>query len=315
MKTRKTLSKENKKYIDKLLAGNDQMFISQEMLEVIKKETGLTRMAIKHQIYDLEFDYNFGYSWGEFDNKTPGKARVYFRCKTCNCKYSMLAIKLRGRTYSNDPICPDHYAKIVTSSKVWREKNRSAQLVSQNLPEAKEKQRVSQLRRHAQPGMKEKYRQIGLALRKDPEYAKRVSSSLREKWKDPEYANKVMNNSKQQYHGSYSGMRYQSLIELSFILWMVSVKRNIGRYNLEGIKWDGNRSYYPDFIVDGNLIVEVKGTLKGFMYQREDEIKRKQSALIEWCKDRKYEQRIVVKKDIPKEFYEKARKVHDKINL
>ena len=310
----KKLSVEEIEFIKKLLKENNVSIVTQKLLKEVKDKLNLNRLQLKRRATAANYSLKIGYSWHEINDKTPGKGHITLKCQVCNKEHVTQLIKLKSRTYSNNPLCPLHYRKVINESSEWREKNRQAQIIAQNRPEVLEKQSLSQKRRHSDPLVKEAYKKIGKDLWKSPEYAKKVSLALRKKWEDIEYANKVLNNSKNQYHGTYNNLKYQSLVELSFILWMENVNRNIKRYNLGGIKWKENKNYYPDFIIDDNIIVEVKGGPDGWMRQRKEEIIEKQKALINWCNNNNYKQRLVFKKDIPKEFYSKARKVHGKIN-
>lgn len=315
MKQQLKLSKREIEFIEKAMLEENISLINQHLLRKIQKELGLNRLQLARRSTKSNKSYKIGYTWNEINDSSPGKVWVSLRCKVCENEYIALNRKIRARTYSDDPLCASHYMKLVSSSQVWKEKNRRAQLIAQNRPETKEKNRISQLRRHAQPGMKEKYRQIGIDQWKNDEYRQKVTLSLKKKWEDPVYARKVFNNSKRQYHGAHEGIKYDSLVELSFILLMIDEQRTIIRYNLNAIKWGKGNNYYPDFIVDGNLIIEIKGSMKGYMNKKEKEILQKQKALANWCENTKYNQRIVLKKDIPKEFYKKAKEIHVKNNL
>jgi hypothetical protein len=308
----KILTENQINYIKTLLEEKKVSIITQDILNKIQNKYGLNRLQIKRRATAAGFKIDIGYEWKEITKNTPKKSYISLKCNVCKNEYVTHLIKLEGRTYSKEPLCPKHYRDIINNSSEWREKNRQAQLKAQNRPEVLEKQRLSQKRRHTDPKVKEQYRQIGKKLWKNKEYAEKVANSLRKKWEDPEYAERVISNSKQQYHGEYENLKYQSLVELAFILWQKSVNKKIERYNLKGIKWNNNKNYYPDFIVNDNTIVEVKGGPNGWMRQRKDEIILKQKALISWCENNEYSQRLVFKKDIPKNFYKKAKEIHVK---
>lgn len=308
----KALTDKQINYIKSLLEENKVSIITQDILNKLQKKYDLNRLQIKRRATAAGFKINIGYEWKEITENTPKKSCVSLKCNICKNEYVTKLIKLAGRTYSKEPLCPKHYRDIINKSEVWREKNRQAQLKAQNRPEVLEKHSLSQKRRHADPKVKEQYRQIAKKLWENEEYTKKVTNSLRKKWEDPEYAERVISNSKQQYHGEYENLKYQSLVELAFILWQKSVNKKIERYNLKGIKWCNNRNYYPDFIVDDNIIVEVKGGPNGWMHQRKEEIILKQNALIAWCSNNEYSQRLVFKKDIPENFYRKAKEIHVK---
>lgn len=308
----KVLTPEQIDYIKVLLKQNKVSIITQDILSKVQNKYDLNRLQIKRRATAAGFKIDIGYEWKEIKDNTPKKSCISLKCNVCKNEYITKLIKLEGRTYSKEPLCPKHYRDIINNSEVWREKNRQAQLKAQNRPEVLKKNSLSQKRRHADPKVKEQYRRIGKKLWENKEYAEKVANSLRKKWEDAEYAERVISNSKQQYHGEYKNLKYQSLVELAFILWQKSVNKKIERYNLKGIKWNNNRSYYPDFIVDNDVIVEVKGGPSGWMHQRKEEIILKQNALIAWCDNNKYSQRLVFKKDIPENFYRKAKEIHVK---
>ncbi|MAH43748.1 hypothetical protein CL614_08590 [archaeon] len=308
----KALTVEEVVYVKQLLEKNNVTIVTQKLMKIISKKLNINRAQLKRRATAVGYNIIIGYAWNEVDNLTAGKAHISLFCNVCKKEYIGQLIKLRGRTYSNEPLCPKHYRDIINNSKVWREKNRQAQLIAQNRPDVLAKQRLSQKRRHADPKVKEHYRNIGKNLWKSKEYAEKVSKGLKKKWEDPEYADRVISNSKQQYHGEYESLKYQSLVELAFILWQKSVNKKIERYNLKGIKWNNNRNYYPDFVLNDDIIVEVKGGPDGWMHQRKEEIILKQNALIEWCSKNNYSQRLVFKKDIPVNYYSKAKEIHVK---
>ena len=310
----KILSETQINFIDSILLKSQHSILTQKDEKIIYEKLGLTRMMVKHRAFKQGIQYEFGYSYDELNKETPGKAKVSLICEVCGCEYITSNAKLLSRTYSNKPLCPTHYREVINNSPEWREKNRKAQLIAQNRKETKDKQIISQKRRHAKPEVKKKYVEIAKELWKDESYRKKVSNGLKKKWEDKEYAEKVLNNSKNQYHGYYHDLRYQSLVELSFILWCKNKNYKIQRYDIDPIKYGNNKNYYPDFIINGDTIVEVKGSPDGFMYQRKKQIIIKQKALQEFCKTSIYKERIVYKKDIPNEFYKLARKIHAEIS-
>lgn len=100
---------------------------------------------------------------------------------------------------------------------------------------------------------------------KDPEYRNKMERIAREKWENPEYARKVIQNSKNGgLKGFYKGLYYDSGYELAWLMILdsegklLSVERAsmyIGYKNTKGKM----SHYYPDFILDGKYLVEVKG--------------------------------------------------------
>ena len=241
----------------------------------------------------------FGYSWAEFQS-TPrlhsiyNKNNLYVKC-SCGKDYVCGVGGFVRRKY-REPICSSCYRKQFVYDVEWRANNRKAQLIAQNRPETLKKQIASQKKRHAQPGMKEKYRQIGKKL-----------------WENAEYREKVIKNSSIAMSGIYEGLTYQSSYELAFIHWSLQKSYSIKRFDLKGIPYvfEGKaHRYYPDFIVNQNRIVEVKGR-GGLYYQKlKWRCDAKDKALKAWCKDHDFYARLVFDSDIPKELIKEARKWH-----
>lgn len=131
-------------------------------------------------------------------------------------------------------------------------------------------------------------------------------------WENPDYRKKVVANSSIAKAGTYHGLSYQSSIELAFILWCEKSGKHIENYAGTGIPytWNGSEHrYYPDFLVDGNLIVEVKG--KRGLYERNfDQNQAKFSALREWCKSKGFCVRVVFDTDLGNRAIKEARKLH-----
>lgn len=80
-------------------------------------------------------------------------------------------------------------------------------------------------------------------------------------------------------------------------------------YELDG----KSRLYYPDFIVDGREITEIKGL--GFIYEKhKDEIETKRKALEYFCcSNKQYQAKFVTDQDIEEEFKKKAKRMANKI--
>lgn len=96
---------------------------------------------------------------------------------------------------------------------------------------------------------------------------------------------------------------------MAFILHYESLGHNIKNFDLEPIEYSlkgKDRSYYPDFIINDELIVEVKG----YYFGKEKEILQKRRALSEWCKDKEYNPVFIQRSQIPKRYVKKAINLH-----
>jgi hypothetical protein len=57
-----------------------------------------------------------------------------------------------------------------------------------------------------------------------------------------------------------SGIKCDSMPEVYYVGCKIARREHIERYEGPPLKYDGGRNWYPDFIVDGGTIVEVKST-------------------------------------------------------
>lgn len=195
----------------------------------------------------------------------------------------------------------------------WVEKNRQAQLISQNKPEQKKKNAE------------------GVSKSWTEERKKKNSELLKNRWKnDPVFAEKAMKNiswtrtaDEDRFRslmkksvgcgglkGIYKNINYDSALELSFILWCEHNNILIKRYDLEPLQYFDEcgvtRRYFPDFIINGDEIIEIKGY--GIFYIKNYE---RNIIKIETLKKSGKKYRIYFSNDIcVKKFYNIARRLH-----
>lgn len=240
----------------------------------------------------------FGYSYAEYQNRPElqspfNKNNLRIDCP-CGKVYITVLFGFHKRKHKA-PVCDDCYRKTYAYDADWKANNSKAQKTAQNRPETLAKQVKAQKLRYQQPGLLDRYRAIGKGL-----------------WEDPEYRKKVVANSSISKAGTYHGLSYQSSIELAFILWCEQNGKHIENYSGEGIPylWNGKaHHYYPDFLVDGNLVVEIKGS--GGIYERDfDQNQAKFTALREWCKINGFGVRVVFDTDLGNRAVKEAKKLH-----
>lgn len=245
----------------------------------------------------------YGYSYKEYlENKRLqneyNKSYIQIFCEKCNAEYVTIIFGFFKRRHKN-PVCNVCYRKYYLYDETWRENNSKAQKISQNKPEVLKRQSEIQKERHKKPGLKEKYIEIGKKL-----------------WENPEYRKKVIGKSGLSKRGVYNNIHYQSLVELSYILWCEKNNVNIINYDKEGISynWEGKQKrYYPDFIVDSNTIVEIKGS--GSIYRRFLEKNQEKFKVLEkWCSENNYKHKIIFDKELGITLRKEAKKIHGKIN-
>lgn len=193
-------------------------------------------------------------------------------CIKCGNKFTYSCVKKFMRNRKNKlhkqklwESCAKCWLVINTKEdQYWIKKNAEAQKIAQNKPEQLQKNR---------DGVRNSW---------DNNRRNKASKILKEKWKNDEaFAQKALYNleninsvkigfGKGGLKGTYQNIYYDSALELSFILWCKENNIQIKRYNLEPIKYfDENnieRSYHPDFIINTNDIVEIKGS--GLWYRK-----------------------------------------------
>lgn len=305
----------------KWLTHNTDAFMLLDVFNEIRSRHNVTSQLMYRLTTKLKI--RVGVNIDQVDVTTPNKMSVRMICDVCGKTYITQCIKIQARRYSEWRLCSDHYRSRLVQTDEYRQRNSSAQIIAQNRPESKKKQSLSQKRRHALPGMKEKYENIAKELWKRPSYQESVSRGLRERWKnslnlqDKCAAGGAYHS---QYQGNYKGIRYQSLAELSFILWAEESGHKIERYKLSPVQWiddEGkSHSYYPDFVLNDLVIVEVKASRRLYgIDPRNDVVEKKFNALVETCKLTQMSARIVyVSEDLAghnKKRYEHAKIVHE----
>lgn len=191
----------------------------------------------------------------------------------------------------------------------WIENNKRSQLIAQNKPEQKKKNAIA------------------VSKSWDDKRKKKASKFLKNRWKnDKVFAQKAIQNLKRNdkehikktfgiggLKGYYKNIFYDSALELSYILWCEQKSISIKRYDLDPIVYNirnKQKLYFPDFIVNEQLIVEIKG--KGLYFAKnklQNLAKTKQAKLLLGDK-------YIILFDNNKEVktnYKKARKLHYEI--
>lgn len=276
---------------------------------------GLSRLTIMRRAHAAGIPLRFGVKFCDFDENTPGRDIVSLRCTQCGEEYLREAYRLHKRKFQIE-LCGKHYVPYITRTDEWRETNRQAQLIAQNRPDVKAKQREAQRKRFAAGGeeLRDRYRKIGKKLWEDDDYRVRQTVAAYKNWDNPDYRDRVISKSKAQYHGVYNGIKYSSLVELSFILWQKSLSNHIKRFDDVGIEYydvtGRRRKYYPDFVMT-MTIVEVKGSGRWYQLHKEN-VRLKHEALKKYCKANNLQCRIVFDRDIPnlKTWRKKAKEIH-----
>lgn len=248
----------------------------------------------------------------QFNTKSISNCSLEGVCARCNNEFKYSSVKKFMRNRKNKlhkkqlwQTCAKCWLVINTSEdKEWIKKNSEAQKVAQNKPSQIQKNR---------DGVRKSW---------DDKRRKKASALLKERWKNDEaFSKKALKNlscdnvkigfGNGGLKGIYEEIYYDSGLELSFIIWCKHKNIFIKRYNKNPIEYtDENnkiRKYYPDFIINNNDVVEIKGS--GLWYRKNFE----RNALKISAAKKEFSSFIVLfDKDEPvKKFYKMARKIHN----
>jgi archaellum component FlaD/FlaE len=142
---------------------------------------------------------------------------------------------------------------------------------------------------------------------KDKQKGKKKSRRKKEK--------EVKHETRLQFRGKYKNISYESLLELAALLLFESSGLSFRNYDLDPIPyWHPTKkkysNYFPDFIVNDFLIIEVKWL--GFLLRKKGkEILSKQAALSDFCeKNQKFACLFMSDKMIEKKYVRMARQTH-----
>lgn len=118
-----------------------------------------------------------------------------------------------------------------------------------------------------------------------------------------------------QYRGVYKKVSYDSCLELACLIHCSKLGLKIRQFDLNPIGYFDptrakERKYFPDFIIEDFLIIEVKWI--GFVFKKKfEQIESKRLALEAFCRyNPQYTSLFVTNKMIPKEAKEAAREYH-----
>lgn len=299
-----------------------EFFVEDNVLATIAKQEDVTTDILYRMISSKNLNIKRFCYLNDLNTHTPTKIHIVSNCSLCGRCYTMLVIKFLGRTYENNNLCQTHYVSSVCKTDIWKRKNSDSQRIAQNKKETKEKQILAQKRRFSNEETRELYRRNAKALWENIDYRRKVSSGNRQKWEDAEYVERVTSKShgayRSNYQGYYEGLRYQSLSELSFILWAKDNEHKIKRFDLPGIPWEDEnqvrRLYFPDYIINDTTIVEVKSGHKcyGLDPNNVKIVQEKYNALVRFCNDTHYSPRLVFLADLKdRNLIKRAKSIHE----
>ena len=245
---------------------------------------GLSNKPIKDKCHQCLKEFEYKTLKKFLRNRLSLPYKDWCRCQSCFLKFRTI--------HNND----------------WIEKNRKAQLVSQNKPEQKLKNA------------------IGVSKSWNTERKQKASQYLKKRWKnDKKFAKKAKNNLKYDnkhikntlgirgLKGIYKDIYYDSALGLSYILWCEEHNIPIKRYDLDPIVYKFNKKqklYFPDFIIFDYMVIEIKGKRLYFAKNKKQNLAKTKEAI----KKLKNKYLIIFDKDKEvKKHYRKARKLHYEI--
>lgn len=114
---------------------------------------------------------------------------------------------------------------------------------------------------------------------------------------------------KNAYRGCYKGISYRSSLELAFILRCHDTGETVvnSELSLPYVFKDKDRHYFPDFLVGGREVVEVKAL--GFLFEKKKlQIEAKKKALEAFCeKNPAFTSKFVTDKMIENKYKKQAK--------
>lgn len=300
-------------FIEDMLIAYDAELITQQMWNVFVHKFQLTKRAYSRRSVASGVNIKVGYAWEEYHwGKHPKRALVQLRCIHCGVRQVMIARKLFLRKH-NVQACSKCYSRHHLYDDDWRKNNSKTQLIAQNRPEVLEKHREN-TRKMWKGDMGVRMRAAHKRVVTSESYKENMARVMRKKWEDPNYRAKINGKGIYKHVGKFHNIiRYDSKLELTFLLWCEANNKNVRRCDI-GIDYhdpeeNKRRKYYPDFIVDEKTIVEVKG-------QRWIDISphtwnAKYEALQLYCNEHAYSYRLMLDADFSREYRKKADVYHE----
>lgn len=117
------------------------------------------------------------------------------------------------------------------------------------------------------------------------------------------------------YSGIYNGVEYFSCLELAVILHCEEFGLKIENCPVGPIEYFDtkklkNRKYYPDFLIDDFLVIEVKWL--GFIFEKKkEEILSKKQSLENFCLKFGYGCLFVTNNLVKRKFIDRAKRIHN----
>ena len=202
--------------------------------------------------------------------------QINLSCKKCGLMFSVLGKnKIR-----------EHCSRICSNSRSWTEEDKKKKSISAKsslkLKEAIEKNKVQKVEKKCKCG------NIFFIVpsRLKQQFCSKECSNLYKKRKGGGYRE----NSGRSKFGYYKGIYCGSTYELCWVIY--NLDHNIPFKRFQGYLTNGELKYYPDFLLDDNFIIEIKGF----------EDKEKVLAKCLLAKEKGYQIQVLYKNDLKKHF-------------
>lgn len=299
--------------ITEVLRVDDSQLITQYQWSQLEPILNINMMTYARRATLTGFSPRIGFAWDEYEpNQHSTKALVQIKCIHCDDVHVMLAVKMLKRRHYVQA-CATCYRKHHQWDDEARAINSAAQKIAQNRPETLKKHREnSRAMWVGDQGIKMRAAQKKTVS--EPHYQANMSRIMRQKWaSDVDYRDRVNGKGVYKHVGVYEGqITYHSKLELAFLLWCGDNGKQIARCDfsvpyVDPID-DKEHDYYPDFIIDDNTIVEVKG--QRWIDLAPETYRAKIDALSKHCDAHQQSYRVVLDKDL-KAYTKQASAYHE----
>lgn len=298
--------------------GKTKLCLLKKDLDEILPILNITKEALQRRWNVSQNSFGkiiFCHTWEErMNNSLSTKCYLFYACEFCKEECILRRDKFFARKVKSFKSCGACHARNVSGLPEQRLINSEAQKIAQNRPETLKKMSDS-IKKAWQRDYARRCNSIKESYRNNPSHREKISIASLKIWNNEEYRKKVEKSAAYCW-GHYTGIFYQSLCELAFILWCEDKGVEVRRYDGDAIKYidefDATRNYIPDFIMDSKVIVEVKSSLEREKHLgRLENTLRKLTAASELCKSNGYSYRIVeIRRDLPPFYYGRARKIY-----
>lgn len=299
-------------FVKQMIQAENDLILTQEMWNVVSETLEMGRVKFMRRAHVSNYHVSIGYKFDEFNPQIhPMKAKVQVDCIHCRTKVVFSAVQLFVNRKKVVQACGKCYAKFYIFDDDWRKRNSAAQLIAQNRPETIEKHKKNTKNMWIKDGAR--LRASHLAMVTSQSYRDNMRNVISLKWQnDPDYRDRVSGKGSYKHVGSMNDIVYHSLTELAFLLKCADENVSVRRYN-ESLQYvhpvsGTNHRYYPDFVVNDDTIVEVKG--ERWIEMDPHAFSAKMNSLDVFCKNNALKSRLVLTPEV-KPWLLAAKKYHE----